>query len=121
VYRGKLLITDEAVEQFTGYNLFNCHKVGVTWDGEKLEIVFECYHPPSSFSWSWEDLKEHIDVPQGLLPAYATPIRDRDAIALVFRSDTENEFCRAREPNGDIYEIGTLKSEGFKRANNLLS
>lgn len=115
-YRGRVLITDEAIEVYKKINLFSAWKVKASWDSENQSLKVDCEPSDLSFNWSWQEINKILNLDTDVVPSFASDVRDRDAIALIFRSEKETELCKPRLSNGDIYEIGILTSNGFYKS-----
>ncbi|MFD1032817.1 hypothetical protein [Metaplanococcus flavidus] len=114
-FRGKILITDEAVEIHKKVNLFSAQKVDAKWHNENQALRIDCEPSNLSFNWSWEELNKLLEIRENVVPSAATAVRDRDAIAIIFCDDTESELCKSHLNNGNIYEFGILASDGFSK------
>jgi hypothetical protein len=111
-FQGKVLITDEAIEVFKNVNLSNW-KIKTYWDKENLLLRVDCQPSDTSFSWKWNEINNLLEFGEGVIPFSAIEVRHRDAIALVFNSEKETDFCKPLLSSGEIYEIGILSSNGF--------
>jgi hypothetical protein len=115
IYRGRVLITDEAVEVYKKISLYSTWKVKASWDSESQLLIVDCDPSDVSFNWSWQEINKVLNLDKDVVPSSASEVRDRDAIALIFRSDIETDLCKPLLSNGDIYEIGNLTSSGFSK------
>lgn len=116
LYRGKVLIADEAIEVYKKINIFSAWNVKASWDSESQSLKVDCDPSDLSFNWSWQEINKILNLDTDVVPSSASEDRGRDAIVLIFRSEKETELCKPRFSNGDIYEIGVLTSNGFNKS-----
>jgi hypothetical protein len=69
-----------------------------------------------SFSWSWQEINQLLDLGEDVIPFDASEVRHRDTTSLKFCSDKETNFCKPILSYGDIYEIGILTSKKFLKS-----
>jgi hypothetical protein len=52
IYRGRVLITDEAVEVYKKISLYSAWEVKASWDSENQLLIVDCDPSDVSFNWS---------------------------------------------------------------------
>lgn len=108
------MITDEAVEQYKRVNLSKAWRVDAKWNLANQTLIIDYSPSEGNVEWPWLEIKQLVNFDSDVIPASAAALRDRDAVALIFRSSEENQLCRSRSTDGDIFEFGILTSDGYR-------
>ncbi|MEN1970029.1 hypothetical protein WMZ97_18390 [Lentibacillus sp. N15] len=78
IYRGRILIADEAIEFYKKTNLSLAWKVKASWNSESQSLIVDCEPSNLSFNWSWREINRILNLGTDVKPSFASEVRKKE-------------------------------------------